>query len=61
MKQYDACLGLGMLALITDTEEEAQQLYDWFLSDEGKQVIKEVKTSTVSSKQMFSYIKDPLK
>ena len=61
MKQYDACLGLGMLALVTDTQDEAHILYDFFTSDEGKEIIKQVKTSTVSSRQMFSYIKDPLK
>ena len=61
MKQYDACLGGGVLALLTDTQEEAKVLYDFFHSEEGRQIIKEVKTSTVSSKQMFSYIQDPLK
>jgi len=61
MKQYDACLSTGMLALITDTEQEAQVLYDFFYSKEGKDLIKKIKTSTVNSRQMFSYIEDPIK
>jgi hypothetical protein len=61
IKQYDACLSTGMLALITDTEEEAKVLYDFFYSEDGKNLIKSIKTSTVNSRQMFSYIQDPLK
>lgn len=61
LKPYDAAISSSVICLQCDTEEEAIALYKYLVSDDGRNAVRLNKRTAVASKEMFSYIEDPLK
>ena len=60
IKPYGAAISSSVICLQCSTEEEAIILYDYLVSEEGREDIKDNKRTAVASKEMFSYIQDPI-
>jgi len=60
IKPYDAAISSSVICLQCDTQEEANTLYEYLLSDEGREAVKLNKRTAVASREMFSYIQDPI-
>ena len=61
LKPYDAAISSSVICLQCDTEEEAIALHKYLVSDKGRDAVKLNKRTAVASKEMFSYIEDPIK
>jgi len=61
LKPYGAAISSSVICLQCDTEEEAIILHKYLTSDKGRDAVKLNKRTAVASKEMFSYIEDPIK
>ena len=61
VKPYGAAISSSVICLQCNSEDEAVQLYNYLTSQKGRECVKINKRTAVASKEMFSYIEDPIK
>jgi hypothetical protein len=61
LKPYNAAISSSVICLQCASEDEAVKLYNYLTSEEGRECVKINKRTAVASKEMFSYIEDPIK
>jgi len=59
VKPFEASISSSVVAILTDTQEEAIQLFDYLNSDEVSQIVAENKQKACNTKTLFSNIPSP--